>query len=447
MIVENKVKNLKTIPVEEFLNLEFNSLKSERRDVEKLKTGIKKNGFAFPIYLWKDHDYVIDGKGRKIAVKELLEEGHEFEGIPCVEIEASSLEEAKQRTLEASSRFGDITKESFLAFTEDLNLDLSTIEIDGMDDFLNLEDDPSYDEGESGSLAKDFLIPPFSVFDTKQGYWQDRKRVWTKFFGDSREGRDDNLLTEGLKQLGQMNGGNLSGTSEFDPVLAEISYKWWNIPKGKILDPFAGGVVRGAVAGKLGFNYQGIDLSQKQIDINEEKITKIEVDGVKYIRGNSLNVDTLVEDNDFDLVYSCPPYFDLEVYTDDKEDLSNLSTYEEFIKDYKEIIKKSCAKLKDDRFAVFTVGDIRDKKGAYRGFVADTISAFEEAGLVFYNDIVLLNAIATASLRARKLFNNRKVVKVHQNVLVFYKGDPKKIQENYKTEFNFDEFLKEEDPE
>lgn len=205
-----------------------------------------------------------------------------------------------------------------------------------------------------------------------------------------------------------------------------------------------GGVVRGAVAGKLGYKYTGVDLSAEQIKVNNERVKKLNL-GVNYIQGNSLNIDKLVSENDFDLVYSCPPYFDLEIYTDDKEDLSNLGKYEDFVKQYKEIIKKSCAKLKDNRFAIFVVGDIRDKQGAYRGFVQDTINAFKEAGLIFYNDIILANAIATASLRARKLFGNRKVVKVHQNVLVFYKGDVKEIQNNFKKEIDFSTVIAEEE--
>ena len=132
------------------------------------------------------------------------------------------------------------------------------------------------------------------------------------------------------------------------------------------------------------------------------------------------------------MIFSCPPYYDLEVYTKDEKDLSNLDTYEQFIGQYKQIIQKAVAKLKDNRFAVWVVGDIRDKKGNYRGFVGDTIQAFREAGMTYYNDIILSNAIATAAVRAKSTFeNNRKVVKIHQNILVFGKGTPEQYKEVY----------------
>ncbi|MGB3315839.1 MAG: DNA methyltransferase, partial [Albidovulum sp.] len=42
-----------------------------------------------------------------------------------------------------------------------------------------------------------------------------------------------------------------SGTSIFDPVLCEIAYRWFCPQGGTVLDPFAGGSVRGIVASQL----------------------------------------------------------------------------------------------------------------------------------------------------------------------------------------------------
>ena len=80
--------------------------------------------------------------------------------------------------------------------------------------------------------------------------------------------------------------------------------------------------------------------------------------------------------------------------------------------------------LKDNSFSCFVVGEVRGKGGTYYNFVADTIRAFNNAGLLFYNDIVMLTAIGTLPIRAGRAFNSgRKVGKAHQNVLVFVKGD------------------------
>jgi len=131
----------------------------------------------------------------------------------------------------------------------------------------------------------------------------------------------------------------------------------------------------------------------------------------------------LLDDNwntKFDMVMSCPPYADLEVYSDLEGDISN-KPYKQFLELYESIISKSCKLLKVGGYACFVVGEVRDKNGFYIGFVPDTIKAFEKCGMKFYNEAILLNAIASASMRANGNMKSQKLVKVHQNILVFKK--------------------------
>ena len=102
--------------------------------------------------------------------------------------------------------------------------------------------------------------------------------------------------------------------------------------------------------------------------------------------------------------------------------------YHAFIAAYKRIILRASKRLKENRFACFVVGDFRSKQGNYRNFPADTVSAFRSVGLELYNDAVLLTSLATAPMRAPGMFDAaRKLCRVHQNVLVFVKGDPKLV--------------------
>ena len=302
---------------------------------------------------------------------------------------------------------------------------------------INTDDEA---EGESGEgtaqnkkLSDRFIIPPFSVLDTKQTAWQQRKNYWLSLGIKSEQGRDAECLQTNF-DLENYGVKPMTGTSIFDPVLCELAYNWFNVPKGKILDPFAGGSVRGIVAAKLGFTYLGNDLSAKQIEANRSNATDVLGEAELYptwTNGDSMNIDTIAAGYEADLVFSCPPYADLEVYSEQKEDISNMP-YAEFIKAYREIIKKSCGKLKNDRFAVFVVGDVRDKKGFYQNFVSDTIMAFVDCGVLLYNEMILVNAVGTLAIRAGRQFAaGRKAGKQHQNVLVFYKGNPKNIKANY----------------
>lgn len=282
-------------------------------------------------------------------------------------------------------------------------------------------------------LSDRFIIPPFSVLDTKQAIWQQRKNYWLSLGIKSEEGRDAECLQTNFNEE-KYGVKPMSGTSIFDPVLCELAYKWFNTQNGKILDPFAGGSVRGVVAAKLGYEYLGNDLRSEQIEANRTNAKEVLQDAEIYPTwtcGDSLNIDTIAKGYEADFIFSCPPYADLEVYSDKKEDLSNMS-YKDFITVYREIIRKSCELLKEDRFAVFVVGDVRDKKGFYKNFVSDTIMAFWNCGVILYNEIILVNSVGTLAIRAGRQFSiGRKVGKQHQNVLVFYKGNPKNIKANY----------------
>jgi len=294
-----------------------------------------------------------------------------------------------------------------------------------------------------GKLESTFILPPFSVFDTKQGYWQSRKRKWMELGIRSEEGRGDNLLkfskTVQMKKnrefTSKYEGGDAwagSGTSIFDPVLCEICYKWFCPLNGKIFDNFAGGSVRGIVAAKLGYKYTGIDLSETQIVANRKQAEELVPENKpKWIIGDSRKSLELDEDTDYDLIFTCPPYYDLEVYSDGPNDMSTAGDYNAFIDMYEESMKNAIQKLKNNRFMIYTITNIRDKHGFYRDFVCDTIRLAKKHGLHFYNDIILINSVGTLAMRINRQFSAyRKVGKMHQNVLVFYKGnDFKQINE------------------
>lgn len=280
-------------------------------------------------------------------------------------------------------------------------------------------------------LRDKFIEPPFSILDTKSGNWQKRKRLWIKKGLKSEVGRDfkkaNNICGDFIKNKRNTESGEKfknsgEGISIFDPALCEVLYHWFCKEGGNILDPFAGGSVRGVVANYLGYKYSGIDIRQEQIYSNREQamdILPLENQPQWYV-GDS---NKLLDDNwniEFDLVISCPPYADLEVYSDLEGDISN-KPYKKFLELYESIIKKSCKLLKRGGYACFVVGELRDKNGYYIGFVPDTIKAFEKCGMRFYNEAILLNAIASASMRANTYMKKQKLVKVHQNILVFKK--------------------------
>jgi len=263
------------------------------------------------------------------------------------------------------------------------------------------------------------MIKPFSILDTRTKEWQDRKRYWIQTYGIQSElGRED---IESNARFWEDN-----TVSIFDATLCEKIYEWFTPKDGIILDPFAGGSVRGIVATEMGFRYNGIDLSEEQVKANRKQSTK-----PVWMQGDSDVVLNSLDTEKYDLVFTCPPYYDLERYSDSHRDLSNMDD-SEFDEVYFRILDKSAQKLKNNRFFVVVVSEVREvsktgnyKIGKYRGLVNKTIAACEEAGLHFYNDMILFNSQHQAARVVDTYFKrNRKVASVHQNILVFVKGNP-----------------------
>lgn len=276
-------------------------------------------------------------------------------------------------------------------------------------------------------LIDDFIIPPFSYLDTKMKYWKDRRSMWNKYVGDSTETRDDdfgrayNFQKQSLQKR----------TSTFDPVLVELMYKWF-CPKDniKILDPFGGEQTKGIVAGCLGYEYYGMELRQEQVDLNRKLAEKYPT--VHYVCGDSTKIIDAIDDRDFTFCFTSPPYYNLEVYSDNESDISTKQSYTAFLDFLFEIFEECYMMLQNNTFTVVKIGEVRNKYGSYYGLVPDFIRLMRAMGWKYYNEIILLNDIGSAQLRAAGNMKSRKIVKLHQNVLVFYKGDMSKIKDNYK---------------
>lgn len=388
--------------------------------VTKIASSIREFGFLNPILIDASYN-VIAGHGRILAAKKL-----QMDEVPCLFVEGLTEAQRKAYIL-ADNRLSELAEWD----DELLQGEMEWLQEAGFDmaDFGFETEEPEktperkYQDGKKGVLASNFVAPPFSILDSRQGYWRARKAEWHDILPDSRRGRAEELLGRGLKSLAQNTGFmTATGTSEFDPVLCEIIYQWFCPPCGKAIDPFAGGHIRGTIADVLGLQYTGIELRQEQVDANNEIKAECGIASAEWICDDSLNVSKYIKDETADLILACPPYADLEVYSDDPRDISNMD-YGDFLKTYTEIIKRFIPKLKQNRFAVFVVGDVRDEQGFYRDFISDTKRAFIENGMKLYNEIVLIEAGATAAMRAGAFKATRKTVKMHQNVLVFYNGE------------------------
>lgn len=299
------------------------------------------------------------------------------------------------------------------------------------------------------TLRERYLVPPFSILDSQVGEWLKKRNEWEHILKNRSENVRNitaksntpyiNKFDYDIGYKGLERNGNIS---TFDPFLCEILVRWFSREEDCIFDPFAGGHVRGAVAAILGRDYVGVDLNPIQVSANAENWEKIcelydstEFGLPSWACDDSWNYINTVKSLTMDrcnMILTCPPYYNLEVYSDDERDLSAFKTYDQFLERYQEIIRGTYDLLEPDSFAAIVVEEIRDTNGVMYGFVPDTIKAFTNAGYKFYNEMILENRIMSLGVRCPKYFErSRKVGRHHQNVLVFFKGNPKNIESKF----------------
>jgi len=459
-----------------------NARKRTDQSAELIKESLQRYGAARSIVI-DENDRILAGNGTVEGAKAAGIQNVrviETDGDEIIAIRRTGLSEDEKVGLAlADNRTSDLSEwdqEMLRRLSDEHDLSPWFAEED-LAELIPSEDLEELDEAQAkqedaSKLSDRFGIAPFTVLNAREGWWQERKRQWIALGIQSEVGRKGNLLgmsetmlepDEKLREMKALmrdqdtqtaniemlpgyytkksaglsdeqiieeylaSGAKAGGTSIFDPVLAELAYRWFSPENGIILDPFAGGSVRGIVAAKANRQYIGCDLRQEQIDANREQAATITPDTQPIWHcTDSRNIDRVCKGVQADMIFSCPPYADLEVYSDDPNDLSTLP-YDLFLDSYREIIAKTCSLLKDNAFACFVVGDVRDKKGNYYNFVGDTIQAFLDAGLSYYNEAILVTPVGTLPLRAGRTFAaTRKLGKTHQNVLVFLKGDARK---------------------
>jgi hypothetical protein len=218
-----------------------------------------------------------------------------------------------------------------------------------------------------------------------------------------------------------------------DPVACEVIARFF-MPKtgGRIYNPFGGGVQMGYVAGRCGFGYLASEIRHNQVRANNLICSEF-AGSVEWVQADSSEYEP---DGDFDMVFSCPPYYKVEKYVDfdglpPAGEINSMATYEQFRDTLFRGYATALRRLKNNRFFVIMTGDSRDKTGAYYCSEAETEMFMKQQGLSVYNRIVYVESEFTRLAHAKRTLNTRKFPKREQKIIVAYKGDIKAIPEHF----------------
>lgn len=173
-----------------------NSRTHSDEQVAQIAASIKEWGFTTPVLIDADGG-IIAGHGRVMAAQRLG-----LEDVPCIIAEGWT--EAQKRAyviadnkLALNAGWDNEMLAVEMAELKDLDFDLDLIGFDSdeLQAFEMAEEElpgEGDNEGSTASLADKFGIPPFSVLNAREGWWQNRKRAWLALGIRSELGRGEN---------------------------------------------------------------------------------------------------------------------------------------------------------------------------------------------------------------------------------------------------------------
>ena len=159
-------------------------------------------------------------------------------------------------------------------------------------------------------------------------------------------------------------GGGLRALSKFNSENCKNIINYFTCKGDTILDPFAGRS-RATISNHLGRKYIGFELTEKYFPqtIGED---------LRVYNDDSANMGKWLDYLDYaDLVFTCPPYWDMEKYSKDENDLSTFKTYDKFLDGCNSRLELASQYLKDDGFLIVALMDFR-RKGILHSWHTDT---------------------------------------------------------------------------
>ena len=244
---------------------------------------------------------------------------------------------------------------------------------------------------------------PSSIWNiTKSKKWTEK----IKDFGENKPKRKvTNKFLPGLKY------------SSFNPDVAEAILKYWSKEGELILDPFAGRSTRAFVALSLNRQYIGYDVSQYAIDhLNNNTLIK-EKAIIYQADGCELQFN---QDKEVDLIFTCPPYFNLEKYESAPNQLTDLKSYDLFIDKISKALLNCYRVLKDEKYCIWVVGDFRINKEV-KAFHIDVIEKAKYNGFKLHDIVIEQIRSPFIWCRVRENYRLGITAKAHQYILIFKK--------------------------
>tara|TARA_Y100000310_G_scaffold333782_1_gene412055 strand:- start:116 stop:1090 length:975 start_codon:yes stop_codon:yes gene_type:complete len=243
------------------------------------------------------------------------------------------------------------------------------------------------------NLVAEWGIVPGSVWRVN---WSKTAKDDSKTYGDFK---NEQTLKHGTKafSLSSAGHGKEGGLSRFPQDLCRFLMTFYSSEGGTVLDPFAGHNSRMESCFRTGRNYIGFDVCEEFMGYNEtrreellatdkQSMFPVSAD-IKLVKADSRTISQYVEPEMADCSVTSPPFWDVEYYGPEPEQLG-LLTYPKFMEAMTTVAGEVYKCLKPNGFIAWEVNDFR-RDGVFIEYHVDTIKAFKEAGFRMHDVIIV----------------------------------------------------------
>ena len=217
--------------------------------------------------------------------------------------------------------------------------------------------------------------------------------------------------------------------SELNPSTVKRCLDIWSKKGDLVLDPFlnrGSTSILSAYFGRIGYGNDIVPEYVRSVINQREYLKKLYkwAENIHISLGDARDIDRILETifkiKEVDYIITSPPFWNVEKYLSTDGQMSDISDYEYFLKEYEWIIIKLYKILKIEKFVTFIVNDFR-RGGKYFWFSGDTIQIFLRNGFELHD--IVINVVRTPHVSGvgDAVLVQKRTLKYHEYVLTFKK--------------------------